>query len=321
VGKRRIVTLSVFVFAVSSALFAALPSYGPSPVFLLALVTSAFIGAGAAGMESVGNALIADDNPRNLAFAMNFIHAFFAIGAVAGPVAAGQLLNTGKSWQLVFYGGAALTMLVTLGLATQIKPRNPAQPPQAVSFGFLRSPLLWLLVGVLACYVGAEVGYSAWISPLMEKVLKTDRGTAALPVSVLWGAVLVGRLLVSGLVARIALAPLLVISGLGSAGSIIGAACASSPALCLFWSALNGLFMSGIFALIATDASQSFPGQRAPVFGVITAGVGLGALIVPAGMGSLATATSLRIALLLPAALMLVVAGVYLFRRPEPPMG
>jgi len=38
---------------------------------------------------------------------MNFVHAFFAVGAVVGPLGAGLLLHNGLPWQLVFGMGAA----------------------------------------------------------------------------------------------------------------------------------------------------------------------------------------------------------------------
>ena len=51
---------------------------------------------------------------------------------------------------------------------------------------------------------------------------------------------------------------------------------------CLTMSAANGLFMSGVFALVATDAARYFPEKSGAVFGIFTAGVGIGAMLFPA---------------------------------------
>jgi hypothetical protein len=75
--------------------------------------------------------------------------------------------------------------------------------------------------------------------------------------------------------------------------------------------------MSGIFGLVVTDAARWFPQRTGAVFGLVIAGVGVGALFVPAGMGFLGGASGLRTAMLIPSVLMVMVAGVYvsLWRR------
>ena len=172
IGKRPVILVGVLLLGLGSALFAASPALGAQPHFALALAAMVFVGIGAGGVESVGNALIADDNQPSPAFALNFTHAFFAVGAVVGPVAAGLLLRSGLPWQLLFYGGAVLLGIVLPVLAAQ-RPRVLHGDPMSMgaAMGLLRSSLLWLLLIVLALYVGAEVGLSAWVSPLMEKVL------------------------------------------------------------------------------------------------------------------------------------------------------
>jgi fucose permease len=311
VGKRRIIIGAVFALGLSSALFAAVPALGARPEFGLALAVMVLMGIGAGGIESIGNALIVDDNQPSPAFAMNFVHAFFAVGAVAGPFAVGLLLKKGLPWQIVFYGGAALLAVLLMAMLAQPKvtERRGENPLHALAL--FRSPLLWLLLLVLSLYVGAEVGFSAWVSPLMEKVLGADRGTAALPVSIFWASIFIGRLLVSALSVRYQPAPLLLVLGIGSALASYGVARSPNVTFCLAMSAANGLFMSGVFGLVATDAARYFPNKSGAVFGILTAGVGIGALLMPAAMGVLASAADLRMAMLVPAVLMGMVAAVY----------
>jgi fucose permease len=311
IGKRRIIAGSILVLGISSALFAAAPALGQQPIFALALAVMVLMGIGAGGIESIGNALIADENQPTPAFAMNFVHAFFAVGAVIGPLGAGLLLRAGLPWQVVFYAGAGLLVLLLMAMIGQprVSDRSGESPLAAV--GLFRSSLLWLLLIVLSFYVGAEVGFSAWVSPLMEKVLGADRGLAALPVSVFWAFIFLGRLLVSVLSARYRPAPLLLAAGIGSALASYGVARSPSVEWCLALSAVNGLFMAGVFGLVATDAARYFPEKSGAVFGILTAGVGVGAMLVPAAMGLLASAADLRMAMLVPAVLMAIVALVY----------
>lgn len=312
VGKRSVILAGALLLALGAALFAASPALGPEPRFAWALAAMVLIGIGAGGVESVGNALIADDNQPAPAFAMNFTHAFFAVGAVAGPVAAGLLLRSRLPWQLLFCGGAALLGLMLPALAAQ-RPRSPHGGPMSIgaAMGLLRSALLWLLLIVLALYVGAEVGLSAWVSPLMEEVLGASRGTAAMAVSAFWGCMIVGRLVTSHLSTRVRPVPLILALAGGSAAAGVGVALAPTIWSCLVFSAVSGLFMSGMFGMVATDAARYFPERSGAVFGLLVFGVGIGALLVPAAMGWVAMSGGLRMAMLVPPALMAVVVIAY----------
>ncbi|MFB3882760.1 MAG: sugar MFS transporter [Armatimonadota bacterium] len=310
-GKRRIIFGAILTLGLSSALFAGAPAVGAQPIFGLALAVMVLMGIGAGGIESIANALIADENQPSPGFAMNFVHAFFAVGAVVGPLGAGLLLHAGLPWQFVFVIGAALiAILLTTMRAGPRAHAHEAENPLA-ALGLFRSPLLWLLLIVLSFYVGAETGFSVWVSPLMEKTLGADRGTAALAVSIFWAFMIVGRLATSVLSARYLPAPLLLAAGVGSALASYGAARSPSVAMCLAMAAANGLFMSGVFGLVATDAARYFPEKSGAVFGILTAGVGIGVIAIPALMGVVATAADLRMAMLIPAVLMATVALVY----------
>jgi sugar phosphate permease len=122
---------------------------------------------------------------------------------------------------------------------------------------------------------------------------------------------IVGRIAVSFLATRFRPAPLLLAVGIGSALASYGVARSPSVEWCLALSAVNGLFMAGVFGLVATDAARYFPEKSGAVFGILTAGVGLGAMLVHAAMGLLASAADLRMAMLVPAVLMAIVALIY----------
>jgi fucose permease len=173
------------------------------------------------------------------------------------------------------------------------------------------SPLLLVLLAVLAMYVGAEVGLTAWVSPLMEEVLGSPRAAAGMAVSVFWIFMAVGRLGVSVLAIRYRPAPIVIALAVGSALSGLVVARAPGVSSCLAGSAASGLFMSGIFGLVMTDAARWFPQRTGAAFGLVIAGVGVGALVVPAVMGFVAGVSDLRTAMLIPSVLMLIVAGVY----------
>jgi fucose permease len=203
VGKRLVLLVSVLLMATSCALFAAVSSIWAPPSFPLAMGAVVLLGIGAGGIEVLANAVVADDNQPSPGFALNVTHAFFAIGAVLGPLGAGAVLRAELPWQSVFYGAAGLFVVLFILLFPQ---REPAAQEAAFTLGaalrLLSSPLLLLLLAVLAMYVGAEAGLTVWVSPLMEEVLGSPRASAGMAVSIFWAFMVVGRLGVSFLAPR-----------------------------------------------------------------------------------------------------------------------
>ena len=316
VGKRPLLLLSLLIAGAGSMLFGLVPGLGERPNFLLALAAAVVLGAGGGGIETLVNAVIADDNQPKPGFALNFTHAFFAVGAVLGPIVAGAVLKVRLPWQVSYFGGGALFALLFLMLLPQRFPNTDHQAfTGATARRLLRSPVLWLMLLAMSLYVGAEAGLSTWVSPLMEKVLASPRHRAGLSVSVFWAGMIVGRVAVSALAIRFRPAPMILLLSVGSA--VASAAVAVSPSIfaCLAASAAAGLFMAGLFGLVLTDAARHFPQHSGAVFGLLTAGVGTGALVFPALMGFVASAANLRAAMLIPAAAMLAVAFAYLSLR------
>lgn len=314
-GRRRLQLAAVCVMAVGCVLFGIVASVGGPLAFPLALAVMALLGYGGGGIEAVTNVLVTDDNQPSPAFALNVTHAFFAVGAVLSPLAVSLLLRSGLSWQLVFYGSAVVLATLLIVLLPQRMPRPTSDPvPPLAALGLLRSPLVLLFLAALTLYVGAEVGLSAWVSPLMETELGVPRDMAGLSVSVFWASMIVGRVAVGPLSVRWHPAPLLFLLASGSTASLAAVAYAGAALHCVIAVGLGGLFMSGVFALVLVDASRSFPRRVGSVFGIIMAGVGVGSLVIPALMGWMSEAAGLRPAMLIPTGLMGAVALSYLAR-------
>jgi len=313
IGRRRLLLLSAAAAGGGCILFAASPAMGPRPLFAAALATVVILGVGAGWLEVLLNALLADDNRPSPAFAINLGHVFFAIGAVVGPLAAGLLLRARLPWGFAFYGVAALFLVLFFALLSQPEPVSRIGGGGLTGArAVLRHPVLWLMLLVLALYVGAEMGFTAWVSPLMEEKLGADRGSAALSVSMFWVFMIVGRAATSALSLRYLPRPLILALAFGSMAAMAGAAYAPGAGTCLALSGAAGLFMSGVFGMVATDASRHFPDNMSAVFSFLMVGVGVGGLLVPAAMGWLAGTLGLRGAMLLPPALMAAVLATYL---------
>jgi len=314
-GRRLILLGIVLIMAVGCVLFGLVSTYGGRYSLALALASMVLLGYGGGGIETLTNILITDDNQPAPAFALNATHAFFAVGAMLSPLGVSLLLRSLLPWQFIFYGNAALFAILLVLLFRQRMPSATAEPfPPKAALRLLRFPLVWVLLAMITLYVGAEMGVSAWVSPLMEKVLRTPRELAGLSVSVFWALMIVGRIVVGPLAIRFRPPPLLFILASGSAVGAVAIALSTSATWCLVMTGFAGLFMSGVFALVLIDASRHFQERLGAVYGIIMTGVGVGSLIIPAAMGWISEAAGLRAAMAVPIALMTLVAISYLAR-------
>jgi len=314
-GRRPVLLGIIGMMALGCGLLGLIAAIGGVRSFPLALAAMVLLGYGGGGVETLTNILVTDDNQPAPAFALNVTHAFFAIGAVLSPLGVSLLLRADLPWHFIFYGNAALFVVLLVVLLPQRVPEAAGEPfPPGAALQLLRSSLIWVLLVVIALYVGAEVGVSTWVSPLMETVLGTPRDVAGLSVSIFWVFMIVGRLAAGPLSVRFRPPPLLFILALGSAVGSLAVAYAGDAAACLVATAVTGLFMSGIFVLVLVDASRHLPQRLGTVFGIIMTGVGIGSLIIPAAMGWLAEAAGLRAAMLVPVGLLVVVVLAYAAR-------
>jgi len=167
-----------------------------------------------------------------------------------------------------------------------------------------------LLVLLLFCYVGSELGTTNWISEYFVVSLGLTPAPAAFAVSVLWSGMLAGRagisyfwhgrrhehlVLALAAVCTVALPALLV---------------ARSPWLAFALAFVNGLGLSGIYPLGISLTGQQFGTGMA--VGVVATGAGIGAFVFPFLMSAVAQAVGLRGGFLLFAAANLLLVTITL---------
>ena len=113
---------------------------------------------------------------------MNFMHAAFTAGAIAGPLGIGQLIDQGYPWQFAFLTLAFLSALMALAFTQQsFKTVSNAIPQHTQTpLGHLISqPLMLLLTTLILLYVGVEIGTSNWIAEYFVQALGASAATGA----------------------------------------------------------------------------------------------------------------------------------------------
>ncbi len=227
------------------------------PLYIL-LGVPLLLGFGAAILEAALNAHLAKF-PNKTAL-LNYLHAFYGVGALLSPFMASQLLAAKFSWNAIYLVLGAITLLLLIsirGIFTKVDSGQGATESNTVTSS-QESPLkyrfVWLFAFFLLFYAGTEISLGHWSYSFLTEYRHENTELAGWLVSGYWLGLTVGR---------VAIAPLA--HKLGSKGIIntclIGVVC--------------GLFIFNLITLSLTSG-----------FGLLLTGFCLGP-ILPTGFAFL----------------------------------
>jgi fucose permease len=287
------------------------------------------LGLGAGAIDAGLNTYIATHHGART---LNWLHAFFGVGATLGPLVMTGVLNDGLSWRwgYALVGIAQLLLALCFGLtrgwwaapASGHGASALAEPGPASSRSTLRLPLAWLGIALFFFYAGVEVAVGQWTFSLFTEARGLPAATAGLWVSVYWGSLTAGRFLFGYLVG---VAPRAALLRACLVAVAVGAALIwlrISPTLGFLGLALAGLSLAPIFpSLIATTPARLGAAHTANAVGFQIAAAALGAALVPAAIGVLAGRLGLEVlgpSLVILAGLLLGLYEILSARSPSP---
>ncbi len=256
---RILARINVGALLAASCLATALSLFGYAMTqwwwIMVGLSTLAGLGAGAidAGLNTYAATHFS-------AASVNWLHAFFGVGATLGPMIMTSVLNAQQPWQwgYVIVGAAQLLLAACFGLTHKLwandqnevglaqDSASPISP--AATRSTLRLPVAWLGLGVFFIYTGVEAAAGAWSYSLFTESRGVSLITAGTWVSVYWGCLTAGRIL-SGFVVKHVPVPLLL--RFCMLGIALGAA--------MMWLNLTSLFGFLGFAMIGLCCAPIFP--------------------------------------------------------------
>jgi fucose permease len=277
-GPQRVVLAGIFLLAVGTVGITL--SKG-----LAALMAGAFFAGFGQGAIDVGSNLlvVAAYRGENVA-QLNFLHLFFGLGAVAGPLLVSLALGT---WQ---NGLPALWLAVVLLLAispfvARVQVASLAHDtPQAARRAnrIYYSPVLWAFALLIMFYVGLEMGMGGWTTTYLGQIAGMPVQTAAVVTSGFWLALTAGRLLVamagSGWQAAIVLGVDLTGAVLAAAFLVLGV---DSPLVSILAIVAVGLSYGSIYPTVVSYVTGIFhegPGKAA---GALAASGSVGGMLLP----------------------------------------
>lgn len=201
-GRRAMLGLGAAVFALAALLIAT------QPPFALLLLAFFGVGFGVAIIDAGLNAYIAS-LPRSVGL-LNYLHAFYGVGALLGPVVVSAILAAAWRWSATYLVWAMLAVVVAVGFALLFEPRAAAPHDAAtgatgtsVLRAALRLPVAWICALFLFIYVGTEVSLGSWSYSLLTENRHISALYAAWMVSGYWLGLTLGRVTLARVADRI----------------------------------------------------------------------------------------------------------------------
>ena len=159
-GIRHFLLLGISCFLTSAAVLSTIPPFYVALLMLLPL------GFGGALLDAGLNAYIAG-LPRNTAL-LNYLHAFYGIGALLGPLLASTILAVGLTWNFVYMTWVVISVVLFVAVMFSFKRRSDiareseASPEKNTLAAALKRRIVWVVAFFLLFYVGTEVSLGNW---------------------------------------------------------------------------------------------------------------------------------------------------------------
>ena len=303
---------------------AGLLGYVLAPNWWLVVASAFLVGLGAGIIDSGMNTYVA---ARYGAGPLNWLHAFFGVGAMISPLIMTAFITNDIDWRWGFVIIVLLQLCLALYFALNRKSwssdllyddaKNGAQE-RARSTATLSILAVWLGIIVFIFSTGVEISVGQWSFTLFSEFREVGVARAGLWVSIFWGSLTFGRILFGFITDRIGATRLL---RLGMSGMLLG--------LVLYWLnpinqvgffglALIGFCVAPVFPVMIGLSPARFGAKNAPnAIGFQVASAYLGGSLIPAFVGVAADSFGLEVIgpMLFTAGVIMIIVHELLVRR------
>lgn len=249
---------------------------------LIAAVVLLGIGGGA--LNQATNTLIADlhvDASRKSA-ALNLLGVFFGFGALFIPFTIGSLLEA-LGLNSILY---AAVLLAVVPAAVSVAPAFPAPQqregvPVAQVLRYARQPLVMVFAFLLFFESGNEFLLGGYITTFLTRNLGATVSTASYLLAGYWGALMLGRIVLSRILLRVRGETLILASALGVAASVALLIFSTSLPIAAAATVLLGFSIAAVFPTVLGLAGSRYAGHSGTVFGILIGVALVGGMSLP----------------------------------------
>ncbi|MFQ6066252.1 MAG: sugar MFS transporter [bacterium] len=286
-----------------------------TPVLLLMILF--FVGISQGVLHTSLDCFFSEISGEERARPLNWLHVFFGIGAILGPLLVGMLLAYSERWNLVylFIGLASFPPSVVFwknrlyrdnplsGSTLTLVSGDPNRP--------VASPFFWLAVGGTFLYVGLELSFGSWTPVFLIKIREVSVVSASWCISVFWLSMVGGRLLFGRFFHKTNLSLSLVVGSLAAALFTTLTFVLSYHSLLILFIALSGLSLSWFYPTMIALGANTFPKHIGFLTGTLAASGTSGSILFPWLIGPLSEALGLARSVFLVPLMGVGLAGIF----------
>lgn len=289
-------------------------AYAFSEEWVILLIAAFFLGSGGGAIDSSINTFAAS---AFSASTVNWLHAFYGVGATAGPLLITTLIANDFAW----YNGYLVVAIAQLSLsalffATKHRWSSPgmtaAHEKRSGYLETLRLPVVWVYVAIFFLYTGLEQGFGQWLFSILTRSRDVDAEYAGLLTSAYWGSLTVGRITFGIVLTRISVNAVLngALTGI-VIGTTLFALNINTP-LSVMGIIILGMANAPVFpSLISITPARIGQQHTATAIGVQISMAMLGGALLPGFAGFLSDAFGLEIIPRVYAVAAIVLAALY----------
>lgn len=293
-GTFRIVVISTLLTA------CAILGYGSAPGFLWVLLLSIPLGLGAGAIDTALNNFLAINYKASH---MNWLHCFWGLGAMTGPVVMSVYINRQLGWRYGYFtiGAAQLAIVIILLISIPVwkaheETSSGEEPTVMKFFDLLKVKGVKLAMLTFLCYCATEYTIVCWGSTYLVKFREVSSATAASWISMYYLGITAGRMLCGFIALKVNNRKLI---GAGLCTVLLGAVIMMLPLppfAALIGLAFVGFGCAPVFPGMISETPKRFgKGLSQAVIGVEMTSAYTGVLILPVIFGFLAARISMAL--------------------------
>ena len=180
-------------------------AYAFSDHWILVVVATFFLGSGGGAIDTSINTFAAS---RFSPSVVNWLHAFYGIGATAGPFIITWMLVHDKPWYhgYIIVGTVQIILSIVFLMTLKYWKLSSAHEERVTSGSYgeaFRLPMFWITIFIFFLYTGLEMGVGQWIFTILTKSRDIPEEQAGIWTSAYWGSLTLGRILFGFILTRI----------------------------------------------------------------------------------------------------------------------
>ena len=296
----KVISLGMLLTISCIATAFSLLTYALADAWYIIIVASFFLGSGGGAIDSSINTFAAS---RFSASTVNWLHAFYGVGATTGPLLVTLMMTIDLQWYHGYIAVAAIQIsLALLFFFTQkrwqVSPTMSleAHHSSAEYFQTLRLPVVWLYMLIFFLYTGLEQGFGQWLFTLLTKSRGITEEAAGLCVSLYWGSLTMGRIVFGILLTKIPVSKVLVGAMMGILVGVFLFAININSITTLLGIAILGIANAPVFpSLISVTPERIGKEHTATAIGVQISMAMLGGALLPGFAGWLSDGFGLEV--------------------------